>query len=135
MTNNPDAGLEELSESECWRILAEHEVGRLAVCILGKPDIFPVNYRIHKGTVLVRTAAGLKLAAATLGSAVAFEVDVFDETNHTGDSVVVRGPATEVERLGDLLDAKDAGVEPWAGGSRHRYVQIVPEQVTGRRIS
>ena len=76
----------------------------------------------------------LKLAAATLGTAVAFEVDRLDDMRHTGWSVVLKGPAVELNELGEVFEAEALKVEPWAEGSRERYFRITPVQVTGRRI-
>lgn len=133
--HNSRTGLEELSTEECWRLLGEHVVGRLAVSINHHPDIFPVNYRVKDGTILVQTAAGLKLAAATLGPSVAFEVDVINEEKHTGWSVVVHGPAEQVEQLEELLDLEDeGGVDTWAESEKTRYFCIRPTEVTGRRV-
>lgn len=130
----PQRMLQELSTDECWKHLAGRTVGRLAVSVAGKPDIFPVNYRIDSRTLVVRTAPGFKLAAATLGPAVAFEVDHVDEVERTGWSVVVHGTATEVQELDELLDADDLDIQPWVEGPKSRYMRIVPDEVTGRRI-
>lgn len=126
--------LEELSVDECWRLLRRKSVGRLAVSINNKPDIFPVNYRLDEETIVIKTAAGLKLAASALGEGVAFEVDALDELNHTGWSVVVRGTASEIEGTDELLDADKLILEPWAGGAKPRYLRVEPEHVTGRRV-
>lgn len=127
--------LEDLTVDECWMLLAKKSVGRLAVSINNKPDIFPVNYRVDDDTLVIRTAPGLKLAASTLGEGVAFEVDDLDEMRHTGTSVVVRGSATEIERLDELLEADDLKVEPWADGPKNRYIRITPSHISGRRIA
>ena len=129
-----DDALTVMGEEECWSLLAGREVGRLAVCIAGRPDIFPVNYRLDGRRIVVQTAPGLKLAAATLGSGVAFEVDELDEVAHRGWSVVVHGDATEVERLEELLDAGDLGIGPWAGGTKNHFIRIEPAEISGRRI-
>lgn len=134
MTKNARTGLEELTDDQCWQLLAQKTVGRLAVAINDKPDIYPVNYRIADETIVVRSDPGLKLAAATLGIGVAFEVDAIDEMTHTGWSVVVRGAATEISDLGELLEAEDLGVEPWADTPKNRFLRITPGRVTGRRI-
>lgn len=126
--------IEELDQDECWAHLAEERVGRLAVSVANRPDIFPVNYLVDDGIIVVRTAPGFKLAAATLGSAVAFEVDRFDEDHRSGWSVVVHGSATEVEGVEEMLAAGDLGVDPWAGGTKNHYLRIQPDEVTGRRI-
>lgn len=128
------SGLEELTEDLCWSLLSRKHVGRLAVAIEGKPDIFPVNYQVDEETIVIKTAPGLKLAAAVLGEGVAFEVDALDEFHHAGWSVVVRGVATEIENLEELLEADRLIIEPWARGPKSRYLRILPEHVAGRRI-
>lgn len=127
-------GLEIIDEAECWELLATRSVGRLAVSVVNRPDIFPVNYRVTDRSVLLRTAAGMKLAAATLGVAVAFEVDELDEATHHGWSIVIHGTAHEVRGVEDRLEAEDAGVEPWADSQKDRFVRIDVDEITGRRI-
>ena len=134
MATEAKPSLEELSEDQCWSFLARKRVGRLAVSIENRPDIFPVNYRIDDETIIVRTAPGLKLAAATLGRGIAFEVDSLDELNHTGWSVVIHGTASELQQLDELLAAERLLIEPWARGIKNRYLRIAPQRVTGRRI-
>lgn len=126
--------LVEISPTRCWELLARKSVGRLAVSITNHPDIFPVNYRAHDGTIVIRTAEGQKLAAAVLGTSVAFEVDALDEVSQTGWSIVVKGTADEPQRLEDYLGAEDLGIEPWASGEKSRYIIISPSQVTGREL-
>jgi uncharacterized protein len=126
--------LETLSDDDCWRLLATRQVGRLAVSIANQPDIFPLNYRVEDETLVVRTAPGLKLAGATLGAGVAFEVDGLDEMRHTGWSVVVHGLAEEIEALEEWMAADRLLIEPWAEGERDRLVRITPSKVSGRRI-
>ncbi len=134
MTTNIRTGLEELSSEQCWRLLEQHTVGRLAVSINNRPDIFPVNYRVADRTIVIKSAAGLKLAAATLGQGVAFEIDALDEEAHTGWSVVVHGAASEVQGVEALIDAEELEVETWAESEKTRYFCITPVDVTGRRV-
>ena len=134
MEINERPKLKKLSEDRCWELLAQKQIGRLAVAIQNEPDVFPVNYRIYDGMLFIRTTAGIKLAAAILGTAVAFEVDAIDEVTETGWSVVIRGTATELTKLDDLLFAEDLHITPWAQGPRERIVQIEPSVVTGREI-
>lgn len=131
---NRTENLEELSEDECWNLLKHKDVGRLAVSIAGKPDIFPVNYRVEDETILVKTAAGLKLAASVLGTAVAFEVDALDELHQLGWSVVVRGSAVEVVGTEERLAADRQLIVPWAAGPKDRYLRIHSDHITGRRL-
>lgn len=134
MSTNPRTGLDELDHDQSWELLGRRSVGRLAVSIDNKPDVFPVNYLLDEDTIVVRTAAGLKLAAAVLGAGVAFEVDTLDEESRTGWSVVVRGTAAEVTGLDDLLAAHELPLETWADSDKTRFLRITPEVVTGRAI-
>lgn len=134
MTEYSPSRLRELDEERCWQLLAGKTIGRLAVAVANRPDVFPVNYVVADQTILVRTSTGQKLAAAVLGTAVAFEVDAIDETSHAGWSIVVKGSASEVEKLSDYLDAADLDIDTWAGGYKARYMRITPTEVTGREI-
>ena len=42
-------GVEILPPHECWALLRSAEVGRLAVSIMNRPDIFPVNHIVYHG--------------------------------------------------------------------------------------
>ena len=134
MSVNDRTGLEELDEQQCWELASQRSIGRLAVSVGNKPDVFPVNYVVHDGTIIVKTSAGLKLAAATIGPGVAFEVDALDEQTHTGWSVVFRGVATEIEALDDILEAESLGIQTWADSDKRRFLRITPSVITGRRI-
>jgi len=134
MTEHLKSPLEVLPEDECWHLLSQRTVGRLAVVINNTPDIFPVNFKVWKQAIFLQTAPGLKLAAAVLNPSVAFEVDAVDEQREVGWSVVVRGTAIELERLDELLLADDLGVRPWAAGVKNRYLKIEPTSVTGRLL-
>jgi nitroimidazol reductase NimA-like FMN-containing flavoprotein (pyridoxamine 5'-phosphate oxidase superfamily) len=85
--------------------------------------------------VVIRTEAGLKLAAAMLGRGVAFEVDQIDEAAHVGWSVVIHGTAAEVQGTEERLAAEDLGVEPWISSPRHRYLRITADRIGGRRLT
>jgi nitroimidazol reductase NimA-like FMN-containing flavoprotein (pyridoxamine 5'-phosphate oxidase superfamily) len=101
---------------------------------MNQPDIFPVNHVVDHGTVVFRTAEGTKLAAAVLGTAVAYEVDGYDPARGTAWSVVVKGRAVEIQRLYELLEATDLPLFPWHAAPKGRFVRIEPESVTGRRF-
>jgi nitroimidazol reductase NimA-like FMN-containing flavoprotein (pyridoxamine 5'-phosphate oxidase superfamily) len=128
------AGVEVLTPDQCWALLRSAEVGRLAVSIVNRPDIFPVNHIVDHGSVVFRTAEGTKLAAAVLGEAVAYEADGYDAGRGEAWSVVVKGRAVEIERIYELLDATDLPLFPWHAAPKNRFVRIEPESVTGRRF-
>lgn len=123
--------LRALSEQRCWELLALETIGRLAVTIAGEPDIFPVNYQVDGNTIVIQTAPGTKLAAA-IDHAVAFEVDVHDDAERTGWSVVVRGRSHEPKHIEDYLSACDLDIEPWAAGERSRFIVIDAQHISGR---
>lgn len=125
---------EELGPHECWYLLGSTDVGRLAVAIRNRPDIFPVNYAVQDETIIINTAPGTKLAAAVLGRAVAFEADVIDPATRTAWSVVVKGHAKEITDLEELVEMDELGIHPWSPTTKTRFMRIVPEIVTGRRI-
>jgi nitroimidazol reductase NimA-like FMN-containing flavoprotein (pyridoxamine 5'-phosphate oxidase superfamily) len=123
-----------LSTNICWSLLRSAPVGRLAVSVSDHPDIFPVNFVVDHGSIVFRTAEGTKLAAAVLGRAVAFEVDGYEADVGDAWSVVVKGPATEVERMQDVYAALDLPLFPWNAAPKHRFVRIEPDDVSGRRF-
>jgi len=126
--------MEILEPHECWQLVRSAEVGRLAVAIMNQPDIFPVNYVVDHGSVVFRTAEGTKLAAATLGSSVAFEVDGYEPDQGEAWSVVLKGRAVEIEQLHDLLAATDLPLFPWHAPPKPRIVRIEPDLISGRRF-
>jgi len=128
------AGLQVLTEDECWQLLEGHHVGRLGVAINNEPEIYPINYVVDARTIVFLTAEGTKFAAAVLGTAVAFEIDAADPLFHTGWSVMLRGRAAEIERLEDLVAAQQLPLAPWTTAPKTRYVRITPTAVSGRRI-
>ena len=128
-------GLEILTDDECWRFLDAHHVGRLAVSIANQPEIFPVNYVVHRRSIVFVTAEGTKLAGALLGAGVSFEIDAADPLFHTGWSVVVRGQADEITQLDDLVEVQELPLRAWGPGDKRRYVRVTPLRLTGRRIS
>ena len=133
MTSHETSDVEVLSSDQCWELLRESPVGRLAVTVDGSPDIFPVNPVVDHGTIVFRTTAGTKLAAAK-GGDVAFEVDGYDAGTGKAWSVVVKGRAYEVWEVDEILRALRLPLFPWEPGHKPRFVRIETASVTGRRF-
>lgn len=134
--NPPSVGLADVKRGEALSLLATEHVGRLAVVVDGKPEIYPVNYAVAEdGTVIVRTEDGTKLTASEQAW-VAFEVDHVDHARKLGWSVVVQGRAFDVTApLDHRSDAlRRLAVESWAPGPPHHVLAISPERVSGRRL-
>ncbi|WP_299446254.1 pyridoxamine 5'-phosphate oxidase family protein [uncultured Phycicoccus sp.] len=124
--------VEVLDPAQCWAILREAPFGRLGVIVDERPEIFPVNHIVDHGSIVFRSAAGTKVAAA-VGSRVVFEVDGYDLTAGRAWSVMVSGPARKVTDTDDLIDVMQAPLDPWHQGAKPHFVRIVTESVTGRR--
>ena len=125
-----------LTPEECLELLADQYVGRLAVIVDGRPEIFPINYVRDGDSVVFRTNSGTKLSGTTQGE-VAFEVDLIDHRTASGWSVVLHGVAQEVTELdrADLQERlRSLPLGVWAGGDRPHLVRIAPRQITGRHV-
>ena len=64
MTTDLRTGTTILESNECWALLRAADVGRLAVSIAERPDIFPVNFAVDHGTIVFRTAVHLVIGYA-----------------------------------------------------------------------
>lgn len=125
---------EELERSECVQLLSAKLVGRVAVCGPRGPQVFPVNYSVHEGTILFRTTPYSQLANLASDARAAFEVDEVDEFLQSGWSVLVVGTATRVSDPDELPDNLSERPEPWAQGARTLFIRINPDEITGRRV-
>lgn len=131
---------EHLDEAECLRLIAPGGIGRLAYSGRYGPTVLPVNYALHEGTIVFRTAhdsptdEDLRTGIADAEYKVAFEIDEFDPAAREGWSVLVQGSAHHVESADERASVEQAGVEPWAGGARELYLRVLPTRITGRRI-
>jgi nitroimidazol reductase NimA-like FMN-containing flavoprotein (pyridoxamine 5'-phosphate oxidase superfamily) len=132
MDGTDDALVFSLSEDECWNLLARRELGRLAVAVDGKPDIFPVNYVVNGARLLFRTAPGSKLADLSSNPDVAFEVDEYDATSAA--SVVLKGVATRLELQSEIDLADALPLASWIPTLKYRWVRIAPVSISGRRF-
>jgi nitroimidazol reductase NimA-like FMN-containing flavoprotein (pyridoxamine 5'-phosphate oxidase superfamily) len=135
-----DTTIEDLGEDECLRLIAPGGVGRIGYQSRFGPAVLPVNYELHDGAVLFRTAhdstldEDLKTGITGAEYKVAFEIDNIDVPGRQGWSVLIQGAAHRVQTEAERESAMKAGIEPWPGGQRELFVRIVPSRVTGRRI-
>lgn len=121
-----------MSENEAWSFLAEHSFGRLAITIVGQPEIFPVNYAVSDTHVVFRTAEGTKLLGVVMDSRVAFEVDEVDADR--ASSVVAKGVARKVETQAELERLNLADLHSWLPTLKYNLVAIEIDEITGRRF-
>lgn len=122
----------ELTPDECWTVLGENSLGRLAVTAAGTVDIFPVNYATSDGMLYFRTAPGTKLLELAINDRVAFEIDGYTEVEAW--SVVVKGRAERVELQSEIDAADRLPLNPWLPTLKYRWVRVIPVELTGRRF-
>lgn len=128
------SGIEIIDTDECRRLLAQDEIGRLAVVIGATPMILPVNYALDGDAIVFRTMPGSRLDVGQ-GHA-AFEVDSFDRVCKSGWSVLVTGHLEEVSwyQARDMQRVQALEVEPWAPGERNLWLRLRPSFITGRIV-
>ncbi len=127
-----DYRIVDLSPQECWEILDRERFGRLALAVHGDPDIFPINFLVDDGKLLMRTAPGTKLTELVINAAVAVETDGRD-----GDeawSVVLKGVARMVESFSETYADDAKALETWLPSDKPIYVEIAARSLSGRRF-
>ena len=107
-----DEGLELLTEDQARGLLATRETGRVGITVGALPAIFPVNYRLIDGSIVIRTAPGSRMSAGAESAVVAFEVDDYQLADRSGWSVLVVGRAKVIHDVAMACKALDAGLEP-----------------------
>jgi nitroimidazol reductase NimA-like FMN-containing flavoprotein (pyridoxamine 5'-phosphate oxidase superfamily) len=129
--------LVDIPPEECSALLAEASMGRLAVVVDGRPEIFPVNHVFDErdGSVAFPTNAKTKLHAALRWPFVAFEVDGMEDEPPCGWSVLVVGRAEEITDADVIARLAEQRTIVWRAGLLMHWLRIVPSKVTGRRIS
>ncbi|CAN5534135.1 hypothetical protein BH11ACT8_BH11ACT8_01340 [soil metagenome] len=123
----------QLSYSECEALLRAGIFGRLALSTPDGPDIFPLNYRVVDGAVMICTGADTVVARHAGGAPVAFETDLVDHERWRGWSVVAHGTAevvVDTERDGSHLNRP----RPWADGDRNVWIRLAWTSLSGRKL-
>jgi uncharacterized protein len=123
-----------LTFDECWELLANDIVGRLALVVDGHPEIFPINYILQRRSVVFRSAGGTKLWGAESARPAAIEIDGYDPRTEEAWSVVVRGDTELIEDQADKDNVDALHLEPWQPGEKVYYIRLTPRALTGRRF-
>jgi len=125
--------VEQLDAEACQRLLRTDNLGRLALIVADRIDIFPVNYLVFEDDVYLRTAPGSKLDALGEKAQVAFEVD--GRGRRRVWSVVVHGTARPVGDEELVQSSRISRMPTDLPGKKTHYVQIEAAEVTGRAFS
>ncbi len=113
------------------RLLDHERIGRLGLCDSDTPLILPINYLLHDGRIVFRSADGIKTRAAEAAAAACLEIDWFDRFEHDGWSVLASGRLAVVSP--EVADASERlPLVPWALRGETRVIELSIEQVSGR---
>lgn len=116
-----------LEPDECWALLGETEIGRVAWQGSDGIVVVPVNYQLSGRTVVFHTAPESSLARLADGTAVSFQVDEIDRDSAIGWSVLLHGSAGPADP--SLTTAS------WLEGERTMGVAITASSIDGRVVS
>jgi len=92
-----------ISPARCQELLESQSVGRLAWQAADGPQILPVTYAWHEGTIIFRTSPYGVLSELIRPTEVALEIDDLDQKTRQGWSVVVQGRAQGVAEPDQLV--------------------------------
>ena len=126
---------EALGREQCLDLLDSNHLGRVAWQAADLPQILPVTYATHQGSVYFRTTPDGILSELAQPTRVALEVDELDQQTRSGWSIVLHGRTSAVSEPDALAElwAADSLV-PWAGGNRTLFICIRPDRVSGRVV-
>ncbi|HJD49837.1 MAG TPA: pyridoxamine 5'-phosphate oxidase family protein [Candidatus Corynebacterium intestinavium] len=124
--------IEVLKEDEALELMGDQQLGRLVVRIKDDFDIYPLNYVVNEGKIYFRTAEGSKLFTVSINDRVLFEAD--DHTEDKAWSVIVKGRARILQRTDEIQEADELPLKPWLPTLKYNYVEITPEEISGRRF-
>ena len=132
--------LERLDEAESLRLIAPGGIGRIAFIGRYGLTVLPVNYKLHDGAIVFRTAQDsptgedLRTGIAHAEYQVAFEIDQINPETRDGWSVLIHGPAHHMASDDERAAVAASGVAPWPRGVHEHAIRITPTSVTGRRL-
>ena len=91
------SGFQTMTSDECRRLLASHDIGRVAVTSGALPFVLPVQYRLLGDRLLLRTPGHHEVTAGIDRQVVGFEVDDIDLVHGAGWCVSVTGAVQVVQ--------------------------------------
>lgn len=121
-----------LDQDECWALLGETEVGRIAWQGNAGIVVVPVNYQLSDRTIVFHTAPDSALAKLADGRDLSFQVDEIDRDSAIGWSVLVHAPpARPTPRSPTRVGWRENA--PWAWPSPRRRSTAASSPVPRRR--
>jgi hypothetical protein len=129
-----DRLVEVLGEEECLALLGSAVIGRLAYTQDAMPAMQPSSFTVLAGEVLIPVRPGSRVAVASHGTIVAFEVDDVDVVRRTGWHVTVIGPARVVTGADVTPTSDGRGIRPRVRPAGHCYIAVRITLVRGCRV-
>jgi hypothetical protein len=99
--------------------------------------VMPVNHVVDDGAITIRSHEGAAIVAAASavdGVVIAYEADTIDPDDHLGWSVIVTGLARLITDPAEIARFQ-AVIRPWAAGQMDFVIRIIPQIVTGFRLT
>ncbi|GAA4888806.1 hypothetical protein GCM10025789_01400 [Tessaracoccus lubricantis] len=116
-----------LEGEECWALLSEAVVGRIAWQGADGIVVVPVNYQVVDRAIVFHTDVESSLAKLSDGRSLSFQVDEIDPDTAIGWSVLVRG-------TGGLADPAVANTS-WLDDDNTVGIAITVTSIDGRVVS
>jgi nitroimidazol reductase NimA-like FMN-containing flavoprotein (pyridoxamine 5'-phosphate oxidase superfamily) len=124
--------LDHLDQAECWRLLQNAHLGRLATAFDGRVDIIPLHYMVDGESLLFRCAAESRFGEYSERHDVAFEIDGEDSRWYW--AVTVHGKAERLVGDDAIRESGAMKLISWSPTNRFDFVRLVPEGLTGARV-
>lgn len=123
-----------LDRSECLRLLATVQVGRLIFTVGALPTVRMMNFVVVGDVIVLRTAPGTAAARKAAGSVVAFQADAVEAATSSGWSVTVTGRAELVTDADAIATYSSLALVPWAPGERDHFITVKADVVQGQQV-
>jgi hypothetical protein len=133
--SSPAPQREQLTVSECLRLMASVPLGRIIYTRRALPAMELVNFALSGGDIVIRTDPRGALAAAIHHAVVAFEADEVDKATGRGWSVLAIGQSLEVTDPEDIARLRGIGLRPPGPGGREQFIRLTPGILSGRRLA
>jgi uncharacterized protein len=102
--DGPERHFDAIGRQQCLDLIDSHHLGRIAWQAADLPQILPITYAMHQGSVYFRTLPNGLLAELAQPTSVALEVDELDQQTRSGWSIVMHGHSSVVSEPGELAD-------------------------------
>jgi hypothetical protein len=123
-----------LAAHDCWELLRSVTLGRLAIVVDGRPEIFPVNFVVDHATIVFRSSAGTKTAGLRGDTSAAFEADGHGPDDATAWSVVIHGQLEPLVSF-DPVSTDVLPLFPQQAGPKPQFIRVVPDAISGRQFA